>query len=129
MNHDQKSLVLGILVGILISSLLFGGGIFLWIQASSRDLKIPANQPTSISIGGLSFDFVYFPNSARISLSNRLDQNDSIPANVGYVYSWSWGGFSVTEVNPDYVILHFRPLRFSSIQDVPTQFQNGGVAK
>jgi hypothetical protein len=129
MNQDQKSLALGILAGILISSLLFGGGIFLWIQASSRELKVPANQPTSISIGGLSFDFVYYPNSTKISVSNRLDTNDSIPANVGFVYSWSWGGFTVTKVNPDYVVLYFRPLRFSSIQDVPIQFPNNGVIK
>ena len=113
MNQDQRSLALGIATGVLISIILFAGGILVWIQISSEELKVPANKSTIVTVGGMSFNFVYHPESGKLTVSD----ND-YPANVGFVGSWSWGRYTITEVNPNYIVLVFKPWRFTSIEDV-----------
>ncbi len=118
MTEDQKALAIGILSGILISLLVFAGGISIWIQLSSKELRIPANQPTSATVGGFDFTFVYDPNSKNVTEKINDQPESNFPANVGFGASWGWGRFTVTEVTPDHVTLFFRPWRFMSIQDV-----------
>jgi hypothetical protein len=104
----------------MISLLIFAGGILIWKQLSSLELKVPANQLTSITYEGMSFDFIYHPDSGKISTNESQQENDSFPANVGFGWSWSGGGFTVTEVNADYVVLYFKPWRFTTVDDVTT---------
>jgi hypothetical protein len=47
LDLQYNPLVKGILVGFLVSLLLFGGGIYVWRQLSTVELKVPANEPTN----------------------------------------------------------------------------------
>ena len=47
---DEKSLIAGIIVGILISIVVLTEDIFFWIQLSNTELKVTANQLTSTII-------------------------------------------------------------------------------
>jgi hypothetical protein len=113
MTPDQKSLTIGIIVGVLISLTVFAGGILVWIQLSSTELKVPANQLTSITVEGKTFNFIYHPDSGKLTVDGY-----DYPSNVGFVGSWSWGRYTITEVNSHYAVLIFKPWRFSSLQDV-----------
>jgi hypothetical protein len=116
MTPDKKALTLGILIGILLSITVFAGGILVWIQLSSTDLKVPANQFRSITIGDMTFNFSYHPDSQKLFINGT-----DAPSKVGFGGSFGgslWGSYRITEVTPGYVVLHFKPWRFTSIQDV-----------
>jgi hypothetical protein len=119
MNLQNKSLALGILTGIMISLLLFEGGIIAYKQFSSIDLKIPANLPTSITYEGMSFNFTYYPDIGKVTTSSDQPKDDGFPANIGVGGSWWTGaGYRIAEVNSDYIIMHFRSGRFLTLDDV-----------
>jgi hypothetical protein len=114
---QYNPLVKGILVGFLVSLLLFGGGIYVWRQLSTVELKVPANELTNRIIGDTNFSFVYHPDSTKLTIDFGEGGND-IPANTGFGGSWSWERYVITKVNTDYIILLFTPWRFSTIEDV-----------
>jgi hypothetical protein len=118
MHIQNNSLVKGILVGFLISLLVFAGGIYVWRQVSTVELRIPPNKPTSLNIGDMHLSIIYHPDSKKFDISNGNEQGYGAPANVGYGGSWSWGRYIVTQVNSEFLTLRFSPWRFSTIGDV-----------
>jgi hypothetical protein len=110
-NRDQKALTFGILVGVMVPLLVFLGAVSIWKQLSCAELKVAANEWNSITIGGRSLDFRYNPDSGSVTeFDKNHGYNSSFPARVGFSGGWQWGDYAVTEVNPNYVVLFFRPM-------------------
>ena len=120
MNPNQKSLLCGILAGIIVSLLLFGGGIFAYEGLLSRSLTVPANELTGITIGDTKLVYLYSPNSGSLRTNIVFaDVNDtfSVKINVGYAHSWGEWVSTVKEVSPDYVVLYFQPISLKPVND------------
>ena len=123
MGTDSKSLVLGIIVGIAISILVFAGGVLAYKHFESVYLKVPANQTTSLNFGGRVLNFYYYPDVQRITAFENQSKTDGFPANLGFGGSFRsengscYSKYTVVEVKPDYVALLLEPLIFNSIVD------------
>ena len=76
MNPDCKSLSLGIIVGVMVSLLVFVGGILVWERLVCAELKVVPNQLTSITIEGMKLDFAYDQNSSFITRTGGLSGSD-----------------------------------------------------
>jgi hypothetical protein len=113
MSSSQKSLFEGMFIGFLVALVIFAGGIFLWIQVSSSELVIAANQSFIITVGGSTFDFVYHPDSHKFVVNGT-----DYPATVGFVGAWDWGRYKITKADANALVLVFKPWKFTSIQDV-----------
>ncbi len=109
MSHNLKSLSLGVIMGIVVSTLVFGAGLLIWQRLICAELKLPADQIASIVLDGEKLDFVYHPSSHSVTQSSVQNGGYDFPANVGFGSSWNWGSFIVTQVSPDCVVLLFRP--------------------
>ena len=110
MNPDQKSLVLGILVGVMVSFLVFGGGTLIWERLSCPELKVFADQTASITIEDKTLNFEYNSSSGMINYNGGSLGFGGLLARDGVVlWGSSWGDCRVIEANPDYVVLLFRP--------------------
>lgn len=118
LDLQYNPLVKGIIVGFLVSLLVFAGGIYVWRQLSTVDLRLAANKPATIVIGNTHLNFTYHPESKNITMIIGNDQAHDFPANKGIVGSGPWGRHTLTQVTPDYAVLHFTPWQFSSIDDV-----------
>jgi hypothetical protein len=111
LNRDHKALILGILVGVMVPLLVFLGAVSIWKQLSCAELKVAANEWASITIGGRSLDFKYNPDSSSVTeFDKNHSSNSDFPARVGFHGGWQWGDYAVTEVNPNYVVLFFKPM-------------------
>jgi len=117
MNQDQKSLALGMTTGILITFLVLIAGALLSQQLSTAELKLETNQSKDVTIGITQLNLVYHPNETKITVD--FMQSGGFPATVGYSHvERGLNGeigcvFTVTEVNPNYVVLIIRPSIFT----------------
>ena len=120
MNQDQKSLALGMTTGILITFLVLIVGALISQQLSTIELKLETNQSKDVAIGISQLNLVYHPNETKVTVD--FMQSGGFPATVGHNHvEHGLNGeigcvFTVTEVNPDYVVLIIRPSNFITFE-------------
>jgi hypothetical protein len=120
MNPNHKSLLFGILAGIMISLLLFGGGTYVYGSLSSRTLKVPANVLTKITIGNTELSYLYTPDSGLLRTNIVFaNVNDTFSVKVYEGYCHSWGGWvsNLKKVSPDYIVLFFEPINLKPVNE------------
>lgn len=87
-------------------------------QLSTIELKLDSTQSKDVAIGVVHYTLVYHPDEAKVT--DDFMQTGGFPATVGYSYVHHDGlngalgcMFTVTQVNPDYVVLIISPSIFT----------------
>jgi hypothetical protein len=118
MNPNHKSLLFGILAGVMISLLLFGGGTYVYESLSSRTLKVFANELTKITIGDTELSYLYTPDSGLLRTNivfANVNDTFNVEVNEGYAQSWGRWVSTLKDVSPEYIVLFFEPINLKPV--------------